>query len=96
MPEKESALAVKHFVKTYDLPRYLSLSPESILECFKLAEELKQDVYDCLYVAFALQEKEAGIVTMNTDFERLCRQTGLRYVNPVPKEVLKRFRGQNR
>jgi predicted nucleic acid-binding protein len=96
LPAKESALAIEHFVKTYDVPRYLGLSRESILEGFRLAEELKHDVYDCMYVALALQEKAKGIVTTDTDFERLCKHAGLDYVNPVPREVLKRFKEQKR
>jgi predicted nucleic acid-binding protein len=96
LPAKESASAIEHFVKTYDVPRYLALSRETILEGFRLAEELKHDVYDCMYLALALQEKAAGIVTTDTDFEKLCKHVGLRYINPVPKEVLKRFKEQNK
>ncbi|MGB9842214.1 MAG: PIN domain-containing protein, partial [Candidatus Bathyarchaeales archaeon] len=58
-------------------------------------EELKHDVFDCMYVAFARQEQAKAIVTTDTDFERLCKHVGLDYVNPVPKEVLKRFKEQN-
>ena len=96
LPERESALAIEHFVKTYDVPRYPSLARETVLEGFRLAEELKHDVFDCMYVAFALQEEAKGIVTTDTDFERLCKHVGLDYVNPVPKEVLKRFKEQNK
>jgi len=96
LPEKESASAIEHFIKTYDVPRYAGLSRETILEGFRLAEELKHDVFDCMYLAFALQEKAKGIVTTDTDFERLCKHAGLDYVNPVPKEVLKHFKEQNK
>ena len=96
LPEKESAAAVEHFVKTYEVPRYPSLSREAILEGFRLAEELRHDVFDCMYVALALQEKANGIVTTDTDFEKLCKSVGLGYYNPVPKEVLKRFKEQNK
>lgn len=95
LPEKESAEAIEHFVREYDRPRYVFLKREAILEGFRLANELKHDVFDCMYLALALQEKAAGIVTTDTDFERLCRQVGLEYRNPVPKEVLKRFKEQN-
>jgi predicted nucleic acid-binding protein len=66
------------------------------LKGFQLAGELRHDVFDCMYLALALQEKAAGIVTTDTDFEKLCKNVGLRYYNPVPKEVLKRFREQNK
>ena len=96
LPEKESAEAVEHFVKAYERPRYPCLTREAILEGFSLARELRHDVFDCMYLALALQEKAAGIVTTDTDFEKLCKHVGLGYYNPVPKEVLKRFKGQNK
>lgn len=93
--EKESAEAIKHFVKAYDRPQYPSLKKETIVESFKLAEELKHDVFDCAYIAFALQEDARTIITTDTDFERLCKRVELEYLNPVPREVLRRFKEQN-
>jgi len=95
LPEKECADAIEHFVKAYDRPRYPSLKRDAILEGFRLADELRHDVFDCMYLSLALQEKAVGIVTTDTDFEGLCKRTGLDYHNPVPKEVLKRFKEQN-
>jgi predicted nucleic acid-binding protein len=94
--EKESADAIAHFIKAYDRPAYRPLKRETILESFRLADELGHDVFDCVYLAFALQEKATGILTTDTDFERLCKRVGLAYNNPVPKEVLKRFKEQNK
>ena len=96
LPERESAEAVEHFVKAYERPRYACLKREAILEGFRLASELRHDVFDCMYLALALQEKAARIVTTDTDFEKLCKSVGLGYCNPVPKEVLKSFKEQNR
>jgi len=90
--EKESAEAILHFVKAYDRPQYPSLKKETMVESFKLAEELKHDVFDCVYLAFALQEGANAIITTDTDFERLCRRVKLEYLNPVPMEVLRRFK----
>ncbi len=95
-PEEESRKAIIHFVKEYDRLHIESLQKETIVESFKLAEMLNHDVFDCIYLAFALQEKAQGIITTDTDFERLCRQTELEYINPVPKEILKRFKNQNK
>jgi len=95
-PERESVKAVEHFVKVYDRPAYPSLRRETIVESFRLAEELRHDVFDCVYLAFALQEGAKGIITTDTDFERLCKRVELEYVNPVPLEVLKRFKKQNK
>lgn len=95
-PEKESAEAIEQFVKAYDRPRYLGLKKETIVESFRLSEELRHDVFDCVYLAFALQERAKGIVTTDTDFERLCKRVGLEYINPIPIEVLKHFKQQNK
>ena len=92
-PEKESAEAIKHFIKAYGRPQYPSLKRETIAESFKLADELKHDVFDCVYLAFALQEGANAIITTDTDFERLCKRVKLEYLNAVPAEVLRRFKG---
>jgi predicted nucleic acid-binding protein len=96
LPEKTCAASITYFLNTYDTPCYSSLTKESILEGFRLAEELKHDIFDCMYLAFALQEKAASVVTTDTDFEKLCSRVGLKYVNPVPKDILKRFKEQNK
>ena len=49
-----------------------------------------------MYLALALQEKATAIITTDTDFEKLCDPLGLKYINPVPREVLKRFMEQNK
>lgn len=94
-PEKESVEAIKHFIKAYDRPQYPRLQKEMIVESFKLAEKLKHDVFDCAYIAFALQEGAEAIITTDTDFKRLCEHVELKYINPVPTEVLKHFKEQN-
>ena len=95
-PEKESAEALKHFLREYDQPQYPSLTKQTTIASFKLAEELKHDVFDCIYIAFALQEGAAAIVTTDTDFERLCKRSQLEYINPVPPSILKRFKEWNK
>jgi len=90
--EKESAEAIKHFLKEYDRPQYCCLNKQTITESFKLAEELRHDVFDCIYLAFALQESAKAVITTDTDFERLCKQVKLEYINPVPVGVLRRFK----
>lgn len=90
--EKESAEAVKHFIREYERPHYYCLNRQTILKSFKLAEELNHDVYDCVYLASALQENATAIISTDTDFKGLCPRIGLKYINPVPAEVLKRFK----
>lgn len=91
-PEKESAKAVKHFIRAYDRPEYFCLHKKTVGRSFELAEELKHDVYDCVYVAAALQENASTIITTDTDFEKLCKRTRLEYINPVPTKVLRQFK----
>jgi len=90
--KEASAKAVKHFIKEYDRPHYYCLQKQTITRSFELAEKLNHDVYDCVYLAAALQEKASAIVTTDTDFQKLCKHTGLEYINPIPTEVLKRFK----
>jgi predicted nucleic acid-binding protein len=96
LPKSACTSAIQHFVQAYDLPQYVALKRETILNGFKLAQELNHDVSDCMYLALALQEGASSIITTDTDFEKLCNHTGLKYQNPVPKEILKRFREQNK
>lgn len=90
--KRESAEAIKHFVREYDRPQYCCLSRRTITETFKLAEQIKHDVFDCVYLSLALQEGASAIITTDTDFERLCKRVNLNYINPVPIDVLKRFK----
>lgn len=90
--KEESAEAIKYFLEEYDRPQYYCLRKETITKSFELAEKLKHDVYDCAYLASALQENASTIVTTDTDFEGLCKRLGLEYVNPVPADVLKHFK----
>jgi len=90
--EEESAKAVKHFIETYDRPEYFCLHKQTIMRSFELAEKLNHDVYDCVYLAAAFQEKAAAIITTDTDFEKLCERMKLEYINPVPTRVLRQFK----
>lgn len=96
LPKKDCEKSIENFLDIYDIPKYASLSRETIRHGFQLAEELNHDVFDCMYLAFALQEKATGIVTTDCDFEKLCNSLNLKYINPVPKEVLSRFNEQNK
>jgi len=40
----------------------------------------------------ALKEDATTIITTDTGFKRLCKRVNLNYINPVPIDVLKRFR----
>lgn len=92
----QSAAAIARFLEVYDRPRYPGLHKSSILESFRLAKELRHDVFDCAYLALAQQEGAKSIITTDGDFQRLCKRLKLEYQNPVPDNVLKRFRAWTR
>lgn len=96
LPKQVCKVSIQHFLNVYDQPRYPSLKRETIVKGFQLTEDLGHDVFDCMYLALALQEKAVAIVTTDTDFERLCKPLGLEYINPVPREILRRFQEQNK
>ena len=70
---------------------YVPVKKETILEAFKLSKQLKHDVYDCIYLALAKQENASTIITTDTDFQKLCQKTELKYENPIPPKILKQF-----
>jgi len=70
---------------------YVPVKKEIILEAFKLSKQLKHDVYDCIYLALAKQENASTIITTDTDFQKLCQKIELKYENPIPPKILKRF-----
>jgi len=90
---KKAAMdAIKHFLLHYKIPRFVRIKPSMIVKSFEFARKLNHDVYDCLYLAVAMQYNASAIITTDTDFEKLCKQIGLKYENPVPIDVLKQFK----
>lgn len=87
----DSFQAIVTFLNKYEQPLYVGLEKKSILTAFQLSKELKHDVYDCYYIAAALQENADTILTTDTDFKNLCAKKGLKYENPVPSSILKEF-----
>ncbi len=87
----ESAKAVRYFIENYDRPHYYCLRRQTLTKSFELAEGLNHDVYDCVYLAAAIQENATAIITTDTDFQKLCKSVNIEYINPIPKEVLEHF-----
>lgn len=88
----ESSNAIRSFLKKYNQPVYVGMTRKSIDHAFQLSQELRHNVYDCCYLALAIQEEATGIVTTDSDFESLCKKKHLAYENPVPKKVLGEFK----
>ena len=87
----QSEKAIRHFLDAYATVEYCSIEKEMVHEAFDLAREFRHDVFDTLYVSAALRNGASTIMTTDTDFQRLCQRKKLRYVNPVPREVLEKF-----
>jgi predicted nucleic acid-binding protein len=88
----ESADAIARFLEIYERPQYPGLHKSSVLKSFRLAKELRHDAFDCAYLALTQQESAKSIITTDTDFQRLCKRLNLEYQNPIPNDVLKRFK----
>lgn len=73
--------------------RIVAASREVLLEAYELSAELNHDVYDCFLLALGLDQEVDCLLTTDTDFERLCADRSLSYLNPVPPAVLERFDG---
>lgn len=73
--------------------RIIGASREVLLEAYELSADLNHDVYDCFLLALGLVHEVDCLLTTDTDFNRLCRNVSLTYVNPVPPAVLERFDG---
>lgn len=73
--------------------RIVGASREVLLDAYELSAELNHDVYDCFLLALGLDHEVDGLLTTDTDFERLCADRSLDYLNPVPAAVLERFDG---
>jgi len=87
----EAYSCVKNFVEMYPTIHYIPITRNTILKAFKLSKDLKHDVFDCTYLAAALDWNANGIITTDTDFKKLCSQLNLEYINPIPKEILRKF-----
>lgn len=88
----EAAEAIIDFLDKYKIPLILPLEKNTIIKAFNLAKKLKHDVYDCTYLTFAEQVGATSIITTDTDFKKLSSAVNIKYENPVPEEVLKKFK----
>ncbi|MFC6716116.1 type II toxin-antitoxin system VapC family toxin [Natrialbaceae archaeon GCM10025810] len=75
--------------------RFVDVDEETVLEAYEISAAKNHDVYDCFYLALARRADADVIVTTDRDFERLCAGEPFEYVNPVPSDVLERFRTVN-
>jgi predicted nucleic acid-binding protein len=70
----------------------VSATRETILDAYEVSAEKNHDVYDGFMISLARSHDAEALLTTDTDFERLCADEPFAYLNPVPREVLSRFR----
>jgi len=83
--------SILSFLKLPNVKLY-HVDKKDIEEAFNLANKIKHDVFDIVYAIIALKSGSSGIVTTDTDFEKICKFLNLEYINPVPLEALKKFK----
>lgn len=90
IPKNDAMESIISFLR---LPNIIfsCLEPKDFLDAFRLARELRHDVYDVIYIIFARKVMADGIITTDTDFEKLCNKTNIEYINPVPQKILRQF-----
>ncbi|MEX2756375.1 MAG: type II toxin-antitoxin system VapC family toxin [Candidatus Sigynarchaeota archaeon] len=91
IPKIDAKNVISEFIRSYSSPIYAGLSREGEIKAFEYASTFNHDIYDCYYIALALQEGATAILTTDTGFKKLCDRVGLAYENPVPEEILKTF-----
>jgi predicted nucleic acid-binding protein len=70
---------------------FVGVNDETTLRAYDISAEKNHDAYDCFYVALAREADADALVTTDRDFERLCENESVEYVNPVPEDVLEKF-----
>jgi len=71
--------------------KVVSASKETLLKSYEISVEKNHDAYDCFFVSLARSHDADCVLTADTDFEKLCENEEIRYLNPVPDSVLKNF-----
>lgn len=70
---------------------FVSVDAGTILDAYDVGAAKNHDVYDCFYIALARHADADMLVTTDRDFEVLCADESVEYVNPVPDDVLEQF-----
>ncbi len=88
----EAHKILSDFITRNQKIRIIGLQKLGIHDAFSIAKSNKFNLYDCYLLALARQEKLTGILTSDTDFDKMCPKLGLKYWNPVPNSILKDFK----
>lgn len=70
---------------------FVGADADTVRTAYEISAERNHDVYDCFYLALAREHGADAFVTTDRDFDRLCADERVSYVNPVPDDVLAEF-----
>ena len=66
--------------------RIVGATETTLLEAYEISAEKNHDVYDSFIVALARTYDADFLITTDDDFDELCSDEAVQYVNPVPAE----------
>ncbi|KDE55366.1 hypothetical protein EL22_25140 [Halostagnicola sp. A56] len=66
--------------------RIVSATETTVLEAYEISAEKNHDVYDSFIVALARAYDADYLITTDGDFDDLCDDEDVKYVNPIPTE----------
>lgn len=66
--------------------RVVSANGTTLLDAYEISDEKQQDVYDSFVLALARAYDADHLLTTDGDFEDLCVDETVNYVNPIPED----------
>lgn len=66
--------------------RIVGATETTLLEAYEISAEHDHDVYDSFIVALAREYDADYLLTTDADFETLCEDEAVQYVNPIPDD----------
>jgi len=71
--------------------RIVSASETTLLEAYEISAAKNHDVYDSFIVALARAYDADYLITTDSDFDELCDDEDVTYLNPIPTEKRERL-----
>ena len=66
--------------------RIISATETTLLEAYEISADKNHDVYDSFIVALSRAYDADYLITTDSDFDELCTDESVKYVNPIPTE----------
>jgi predicted nucleic acid-binding protein len=66
--------------------RIVAATETTLLDAYEISAEKDHDVYDSFVLALARAYDVEYLLTTDSDFDELCAEETVQYVNPVPEE----------